>query len=83
MDTIQILLSVAVCLFAGLMMTRVLKPLKLPDVTAYLISGVVIGTFCLGHFVIGGYVFGFNDKVAPVGTFALISDIALGFIAFD
>ena len=26
-------------------MTRLLKPLKLPDVTAYLIGGVLIGVF--------------------------------------
>ena len=42
MTTIQTLLSIAVCLFAGLMMTRALKRLHLPDVTAYLIAGVLI-----------------------------------------
>ena len=79
----QILLSSAVSLFFGLMMTRVLKPFKLPDVTAYLIAGVLIGTFCLGRFVFVGYSVGFNDKVAPVTGFNIISDVALGFIAFD
>ncbi len=83
MTTIQTLLSIAVCLFAGLMMTRVLKHLKLPDVTSYLIAGVLIGTYCLGRFVLGGFSFGFNSTVAPVGAFTIISDIALGFIAFD
>ena len=83
MNTIQTLLSIAVCLFAGLMMTRALKRLHLPDVTAYLIAGVVIGTYCIGRFVIGGFSFGFNDGIAPVGNFTIISDIALGFIAFD
>ena len=83
MNTIQTILSIAVCLFAGLMMTRALKRLHLPDVTAYLIAGVVIGTYCIGRFVIGGFSFGFNDGVAPVGSFTIISDIALGFIAFD
>ena len=43
MSVEQILLSVAVSMFFGLMMTRVLKPLKLPDVTSYLISGALIG----------------------------------------
>ncbi len=79
----QILLSAAVSLFVGLMMTRVLKPLKLPDVTAYLIGGVLIGTFCLGHFNISGYSIGFNDSIAPVESFNIISNVALGFIAFD
>ena len=83
MTTIQTLLSIAVCLFAGLMMTRALKRLHLPDVTAYLIAGVFIGTYCIGRFVIGGFSFGFNDQIAPVGSFTIISDIALGFIAFD
>ena len=83
MATIQTLLSLAVCLFAGLMMTRALKRLHLPDVTAYLIAGVFIGTYCIGRFVIGGFSFGFNDQIAPVGNFTIISDIALGFIAFD
>ncbi len=83
MTTIQTLLSLAVCLFAGLMMTRALKRLKLPDVTAYLIAGVLIGAYCLGRFTLGGFSFGFNKDVAPVGAFTIISDIALGFIAFD
>ena len=83
MSTIQILLSLAICLLSGLMLTRVLKPLKLPDVTAYLIGGVLIGTYCLGRFVVGGFSFGFNSTVAPVEAFTIISDIALGFIAFD
>lgn len=83
MTTIQTLLSIAVCLFAGLMMTRALKRLHLPDVTAYLIAGVCIGTYCIGRFVIGGFSFGFNDQISPVGSFTIISDIALGFIAFD
>ncbi len=83
MDPIQTLLSIAMCMFAGLMMTRVLRRLKLPDVTAYLIAGVLIGTYCLGRFIVGGFSFGFNDVVAPVGSFDIISSVALGFIAFD
>lgn len=79
----QTLLSAAVCLFVGLMMTRVLKVFKLPDVTSYLVGGVLIGTFCLGRFVMNGYSIGFNDTVAPVGEFTIISNVALGFIAFD
>ena len=82
-STIQTLLSIAVCLFAGLMMTRVLRRLHLPDVTAYLIAGVVVGAYCIGRFVIGGFSFGFNSEISPVGSFTIISDIALGFIAFD
>lgn len=83
MSTIQILLSLSICLFIGLMLTRVLKPLHLPDVTAYLIGGVLIGAYCLGRFTVGGFAFGFNNEVAPAEAFGIISDVALGFIAFD
>ncbi len=71
------------CLFAGLMMTRLLRKLKLPDVTSYLVAGVLIGAYCLGRFTLGGFSFGFNSEVSPVSNFSIISDVALGFIAFD
>jgi len=74
------LLSVSIALLAGLMMTRVVKFLKLPDVTAYLIAGVVVGPFCLGALGIKGL--GFVSSEA-VSSLALISEIALGFIAFS
>ncbi|MBO7738983.1 MAG: cation:proton antiporter [Oscillospiraceae bacterium] len=74
------LLSIAVAVLAGLMMTRVVKFLKLPDVTAYLIAGVVVGPFCLGALGIKGL--GFVSSEA-VSSLALISEIALGFIAFS
>ena len=35
------LLSLSVAILAGLMMTRVFKPLRLPSVTSYLIAGVL------------------------------------------
>lgn len=74
------LLSVSVALLAGLMMTRIFKPLKLPSVTAYLISGVLIGPYCLGALDIDGLGFGSMDDVSHL---ALISEVALGFIAFS
>ncbi len=74
------LLSVSVAILAGLLMTRVVHPLKLPDVTAYLVAGVLIGPYCLGRLHIYGL--GFPDGDA-VGGLALISEVALGFIAFS
>ncbi len=74
------LLSISIALLAGLIMTRVFKPLKLPSVTAYLIAGVLIGPYCLGAFGFNGV--GFNSHEA-VSKLALISDVALGFIAFS
>ncbi len=74
------LLSVSVALLAGLIMTRVFKPLKLPSVTAYLIAGVIIGPYCIGALGFNGI--GFNSMEA-VGTLGLVSEVALGFIAFS
>ena len=44
----DILLCVAISLFAGLFMTRAVKPFGLPAVTGYLIAGVLVGPYCLG-----------------------------------
>lgn len=74
------LLSVSVALLAGLLMTRLFKRFKLPDVTAYLIAGVLIGPYCIGALGIEG--FGFNSMEA-VHALGLVADVALGFIAFS
>ena len=75
------LLSVSVALLAGLIMTRFFKPLRLPSVTAYLIAGVLIGPYCLGAMdLLPGL--GFSSMEA-VSSLSLISEVALGFIAFS
>ena len=74
------LLSVSIALLGGLLMTRAFKPLKLPAVTAYLIAGVLIGPYCLGALGIEGL--GFASDAA-VEHLALVSEVALGFIAFS
>lgn len=74
------LLTVSIALLAGLIMTRVFKPFKLPSVTAYLIAGVLIGPYCLGALHIDGLGFTSSDAV---GRLALVSEVALGFIAFS
>lgn len=76
----NILLSVSVALLAGLLMTRVFKPFKLPSVTAYLIAGVLIGPYCIGALNIEGL--GFTTMEA-VSVLSLVSQVALGFIAFS
>ena len=75
-----ILLSISVAILAGLLMTRLLKPLNLPDVTAYLIAGVLVGPYCLGALAVPGL--GFTSSAA-VSSLSLISEVALGFIAFS
>ena len=78
----HLLLATALALFAGLMMTRVFKYCKLnfPDVTAFLIAGVLVGPFALGKLGIHGIGFTSLDDLASVN---FLSDVALGFIAFD
>ena len=74
------LLSLSVAILAGLMMTRVFKPLRLPSVTSYLIAGVLVGPYCLGLLGIDGLGF---TSFANVEKLSLVSDVALGFIAFS
>lgn len=77
----NILLSVSVALLAGLLMTRVFKPFKLPAVTAYLIAGVLIGPYCLGALdIVDGLGF---SSMEEVSSLSVISQVALGFIAFS
>ncbi len=77
----SILLSVALALFAGLMVTRIFKLFKLnfPDVTAFLIAGLLIGPYAIGRLGIPGIGF---DSYASVESVSIISKAALGFIAF-
>ena len=76
----NILLSVSIALLAGLLMTRIFKPFKLPAVTAYLIAGVLIGPYCFGALGIDSI--GFSSMEA-VEKMSVVSQMALGFIAFS
>ncbi|MBQ0083228.1 MAG: cation:proton antiporter [Clostridiales bacterium] len=80
----EILLSISLALMAGLLMTRVMKPLSLPAVTGYLIAGVLIGPYGLGKIgaLLGAEWLGFTSA-QYVSRFGVISDVALGFIAFS
>lgn len=73
------LLTLSIAMIAGMMMTRVVKPLKLPAVTAYLVAGVLVGPYFLGLLKIPGLGFISHENVEQ---FSIISDVALGFIAF-
>ena len=78
-QTTSIFLSLSIALLAGLLLSRPAKLVKLPAVTAYLISGVLIGPFVLGALNIPGI--GIISE--QIEGFGLISDLALGFIAFS
>ena len=79
------LLSVSIALLGGLLMTRAFKPLKLPSVTAYLIAGVLVGPYCLG--LLGSFYPSFENlgfsSMHAVESLKIVSDVALGFIAFS
>ena len=76
----KVLLAVSVALLAGLMMTRLFKRINLPAVTAYLIAGVLIGPYCIGALGLPHLGFASMESVASL---AVISEVALGFIAFS
>ena len=84
------LIILSLALFAGLLLSRLTKLLKLPAVTAYLLAGVIIGPYCLG--ALGSFLgdtfnadFGWMGftSLESVESFGLISKVALGFIAFS
>ena len=77
-ETASIFLSLSIALFAGLMLSRLAKKIQLPAVTAYLVAGVLIGPFMLGSLGIDGI----GITAHQMEGFGLISDLALGFIAF-
>ena len=75
----ETLLGISIALTAGLLMSRVVKPLKLPAVTGYLVAGILIGPYCLGLLGVKGLGF---TSIQEVADLSILNDIALGFIAF-
>lgn len=67
-----VIISITLVLMSGFLVTRLTKLLKLPNVTAYILAGVLIGPHCL--------------RLVPervISGMDFISDIALAFIAFS
>ena len=77
-QTASIFLSLSIALLAGLLLSRLAKKVQLPAVTAYLIAGVLIGPFLLGALEIPGI----GITAHQLESLSIISDLALGFIAF-
>ena len=75
----ETLLSISIALCAGLLVSRFVKPLKMPAVTGYLIAGILIGPYCLGRLGVTGLGF---TSMTEVKALSLFNDVALGFIAF-
>lgn len=68
----NVLLSLSVAFLGGLLATKAMKIFNLPNVTGFLIAGLIIGPSICG-FV----------SAEEVSSFSIISDVALGFIAFS
>ena len=75
--TANIFLTLSIALLSGLLLSRVAKKVGLPAVTAYLVAGVIIGPYLLGHFGIG-----FDHGDNSPEKYKILCDLALGFIAF-
>ncbi len=74
------LITLAIALVGGLMMSRLTKLLNLPAVTAYLVAGLALGPYCIGALGIDGIGFG---SIGGVESLSIITQTALGFIAFS
>lgn len=69
--TAGLILELAIILFAGFLMTRLTKLLKFPNVTGYILAGILLGPYVL--------------KIIPASSVSqmdFVTDIALAFIAF-
>ena len=86
----ETLMPISITLVSGLLLSRLVKKLKLPAVTGYLIAGILIGPYCLG--LLGDAInvswLGFQHKgiegdiINTVSAYTILCDVALGFIAF-
>ena len=75
----EVLISLSFALVGGLLMSRLAKKLNLPAVTAYLVAGLLLGPYCIGALNFSGIGFNTPEEVANLD---IISQVALGFIAF-
>ena len=66
-----IVISVAIMLLFGFLATRITKMVKLPNVTAYILTGILIGPYCLNLI-----------PESVVSGMDFLADISLAFIAF-
>ena len=85
MELFSIFAYVAVLLLVALLSTRLMRLIKLPNVTGYIITGIIMGPFLFGVLfnnfsyenIKDGLIFGFVKNLGWVST------VALGFIAFS
>ena len=67
-----VIITIALMLFVGYLMTRITRKFKLPNVTGYILAGILMGPYCLDMV-----------PVKVIDGMDFLSDIALAFIAFS
>ncbi len=70
-DVAMIICDLGVVLFLGFIFGRLMEMIKIPSVTGYLLAGLILGP--ISHFL----------SVEELNSFSIVSDVALGFIAFQ
>ena len=70
----ETLFCISIALGAGLLMSRVVKPLGLPSVTGYLVAGILIGPYAIGALGFEGMGF---TSVENVKEYQIISDASM------
>ena len=80
-----IYLYIAIFLLVALLSTRIMKLIKLPNVTGYIITGIIMGPFVFGLLFNNFTYEGIKEGIIYqyVNQISWISTIALGFIAFS
>ena len=76
---LNLLCDLAIMILSGMFFGRMAKHLRLPNVTGYLIAGLLIGPYFLPAL-------GLDFSVLSgdfVNNIAIVSEVALGFIAFS
>lgn len=70
-DSMSVLIALSIILFAGFLVTRITKRLRLPNVSGFILAGILIGPSVL-HLI----------PKSIIDQMSFVSDIALAFIAF-
>lgn len=80
-----IYLYLAALFLAGLLSTRLMKIVKLPNVTGYIITGIIMGPFVFG-LLFNNFDFSTvssSPVYSYISSLSWVSNVALGFIAFS
>ena len=75
---LKVLFFVAIVLIVGLLFGKIAKAVKMPNVTGYLVGGLVLGPSVFGLIFGDGLI-----STEAIEALGIVSNVALGFIAFS